>query len=229
MKNIMMVLMVVAAVLSQCATESKQDEILVEEIKAQTLTVVQNDSYFYHMNKTVETFGVTSFNNIRIESWNDIPVDTLTMNDMYKFKEHKACINMIHATFDVVDPQVEYEWSQKYPEEYSMQQRNNLKRKYDAAVKKKEDSLSELDKWRDILKDSIIGKDTIVYLVYHFVEAATDRNGENEYFDYSYSYYNCIDHKVDTVIAIGDDLKTHKQSEKYWEWIVELPYLNKMK
>ena len=47
-------------------------------------------------------FGVTSYSDIRIESWDDIPVDTLTMNDMYKFKEHKACIKMIHATFDVV-------------------------------------------------------------------------------------------------------------------------------
>ena len=228
MKNIMLVLMVVAAALGQCATENKQDEVPVEDVKEQTLTAVQNDSYFYYMNKTVEAFGVTSYSDIRIESWDDIPVDTLTMNDMYKFKEHKACIKMIHATFDVVDPQLEYEWSLKYPEEYSMQQRNNLKRKYDAALQNKEDALSELNKWRDILKDSI-GKDTVVYLVYHFVEAATDRKGENEYFDYSYSYYNCIDHKVDTVIAIGDDLETHKQSEKYWEWIVELPYLNKMK
>ncbi len=224
----MLILMVVVAVLGQCATGNKQEELPVEDIKAQTLTAIQHDSYFYYMNKTVEAFGVASYSDIRIESWDDIPVDTLTMNDMYKLKWHKASINMIKATFDCVDPQAEYEWSLKYPEEYSMQQRNNLKRKYDAALQNKEYASSELDRWRDILKDSI-GKDTIVYLVYHYVEAATDREGGNEYFDYAYSYYNCISHKVDTVIAIWDDLETHKQSENYWEWIVELPYLDEMK
>lgn len=228
MKKLMLIMLIIASATSTCSIQESQ-ELPLQDIKDECLYQVQNDSYFYWMNKTVESIGASpAYTNIRIESWDDTPVDTLTMHDMYYMKEHIACLNMINATFDVVEPKVDYEWSLKYPDEYSMQQKNNIKRKYDAALRREEEAQAELNKWRGISNDSI-GIDTIAYVVYHFVAAATDKKGEHEYFDYSYCYYNCINNTVDTVISIGNDLDTFKKSTKYVDLRVALPIVQNIK
>lgn len=214
MKKILLFMLIIASITNSCSKQNSQ-ELLLQDIKDETLYKLQNeiDSYW-----TI----------IRIDSWEDNPVDTLTKHDMYHMREHIAWINMIHATFDVVEPKVNYEWSMKYPDEFTMQQKNNFKRKYDAALKREEEAKAELNKWKGIAIDSL-GVDTIAYVVYHFVSIATDIKGEDQYFDYSYCYYNCLDNKVDTVIELEDDLETFKKTTEYIDFKVELPIVQNIK